>query len=240
MTEQYQAQANQLGKAQKRKAQAIAMVVAAAQKWEAIVKERTPPASLPDGINLSENAYQLTVDTPKFRNAIQKAVNAQIHAGGVTILNGPDIPSPDPNADPNSLLASFYNYPTLKSPAVIFDLGTITVQGTYKQIADNVRSWARMPHYLAVADGLRLSGTSPQLVGTYQLSIVGFIRGGVVASPLEASAPASNTSPYSGGGPGGGMGGPGGPGGMGGRFGGPSGPGGGPPPGAMRQGGGGK
>jgi len=218
MTDQYIAQGNLLDKSKKRKAQAIAMVQSAAQKWQSVVVDRTPPKGLPNGIDLSEDPVHLTVDTPKFRNAIQSAVNTQIHAGGVTILNGPDIPSPDPNANPNSLLASFYNYPTLAAPAVIFDLGTVTVQGTYKQIFDNVRAWARMPHYLAVADGLRISGTSPQLVGTYQLSIVGFIRGSSVASALaQASGGAANTSPFGGGG---GFGGP--PPGMGG-----------PPPGIM-------
>jgi hypothetical protein len=73
-------------------------------------------------------------------------------------------------------LASFYNYPAVAYPVVVKDLGVITVQGTIEQINENVRGWRRMPHYLAVADGLRITGTAPTLTGTYSLSIVGYIR----------------------------------------------------------------
>jgi len=226
--QQLKDEAGKQGKATTRKKLATTKVIQTATEWSAFIKEKMPPSSLPTGIDLSVKPYQLTVDTPKFRDSIQRAVNNQLHAGGVKILSGPYVPGPDPNASANSLLASFYNYPAIPFPVVIFDLGTVTVQGTYKQIFDNMRAWSRMPHYLAVADSLRLDGTSPVLTGTYNLTIVGFINGAVIAPPVPEAAMASNTSPFGGGGgnpfgPGGPPGMPPGVGGPGGRFGGPPG-----------------
>ena len=85
---------------------------------------------------------------------------------------------------------------------------------------DNVRAYKTMPHYLAVADGLRIDGTSPNLTGTYNLTIVGFIRAKKIAPAVNEGAAAAATGGF--GGTGGFPGGPGGPGG----FGGPGGPGG--------------
>lgn len=223
-------EAGKLPQAKKRRDEAIAKVKAAANEWQSYVVDRTPPKGLPEGIDLSVNAYQLTVDVQTFRNSIQKAINAQMRTGGVKVLNGPAIPEIDPNQPANSTLASFFNYPAIAFPVVIFDLGTVTVQGTMKQIFDNMRGWSRMPHYLAVADGLRLDGTSPVLTGTYNLSVVGYIRGHEIA-PSVAEA--------SGGGSGGAMGAmaagmpPGMPPGM---MGGPRGAAGGPPAGAGARG----
>lgn len=218
--EQINTQSALMSKAKKRREEAIADVKAVDVKWKQIVDIYTPPPSLPNGIDLGVNAVQLTVDTPKFRDAIQRAVDNQVKVGGVKVVVGPFIPGPDPNAPANSLLESFYNYPAMPFPVVIFDLGTITVQGTTKQIFDNVRAWSRMPHYLAVADGLRINGTSPNMTGTYNLSIVGFIQANKIAPPWSEGAGSSSASAFGGGFGGGGGGfGPGGPG--------PGGPGGG-------------
>ena len=56
------------------------------------------------------------------------------------------------------------------------------------QIMANVRAYKSMPRYLAVADGLAISGTSPNLTGTYNLSIVGFIRTASSIFPADTSA----------------------------------------------------
>jgi hypothetical protein len=128
------------------------------------------------------------------------------------------------------VLDAFYNYQSFNFPIVIENLGTIRVQGTYDQIIANVRAYKSMPHYLAVTDGLRIDGTSPYLVGTYQLTVVGFIRG----TKIWGAVPEGATTASVGGGraglpPGmggfGGPGGPRGPGGMGGPGGGMGGPG---------------
>jgi hypothetical protein len=157
------------------------MIKAKAAEWNAIAATRTPPASIAaGGITLAQNAFQLSEDTRKYRNSVQRAVNAQLRKGGVKVVNGPLIPIPDPNAPANSLLLSFYNYPSAGFPVVIFDLGTVTVQGNYDEIMSHVRAYKNMPRYLAVTDGLRIDGTSPNLTATYNLSIVGYIRSNVV------------------------------------------------------------
>lgn len=169
--------------AQRRVEEAKAMVEEKGSQWKATVATRTPPSSVnAGGINLAVNAWQLTVDSQRFRNSIQRAVNRQVRAGGVTVQQGPEIPSPDLSA--TTIVANYYNYPALNFPVVMFDLGAVVVRGTYSQITENVRAWSRMPNYLAVADGLTIQGTSPNLVGTYNLSIVGFIRGPVIHVPV--------------------------------------------------------
>jgi hypothetical protein len=203
LAEQLQNEINKRPMAQKRVDDAKAMVEERAAKWRETVASRTPSTSLASGgIDLSVNAWQLTVDAPKFRNSIQRAVNAQVKRGGVRVISGPEVPDPEESA--SSVLASYFNYPAIKFPVVIFDLGTVTVQGTYEQILTNVRSWTNMPKYLAVADGLQLSGTAPTLTGTYNLTIVGYIRGTEIFPPVPEGA--AGAAPGGGGGapPGGG------------------------------------
>lgn len=161
---------------------AAAQVKAIGQQWRRITLTKTPPTDVErGGIDLGVNAYQLTVDSKRFRDSIQRAVNAQVKRGGVTVVAGPLVPEPEDNAA--TILQTFYNVPVLPFPVVIFDLGAVTVQGTYSQIMANVRSWPTMPNYLAVADGLSITGTSPRLTGTYNVTIVGFIRGNALGAP---------------------------------------------------------
>lgn len=171
------------------------MVDEQTRHWKDIVATRTPPLGVNSGgIDVGVNAWQLTVDSVKFRDSIQRAVNAQVHAGGVKLVsNGPLVPRPSQNG--GDILATFYNYPAIPFPVVMFDFGAITVQGTYRQICDNVRAYTHMPHYLAVTDGLNIQGTGPILQGTYQLSIVGFIRGNSVFPPVDGASLASATAP---------------------------------------------
>lgn len=209
-------EANKKPLTQRRVQKAMRDVQAATDKWNGYVATRTPEADVNrGGISLAVNPYQLTVDTLKFRNSVQRAVNAQVKKGGVKVVgSGPYVRSvSSTDASGSEILADYYNYPGIKFPVVIFDLGQVTVQGTYAQIMANVRSYKSMPHYLAVADGLAITGTSPNLTGTYSLSIVGFIRGkDIFASPTTAgAAPAGGTaSPFgpSFGGPGGSSGAP--------------------------------
>jgi hypothetical protein len=200
--DQLQAVVNQRSQAQRRVDDAKRLVEIEAAKWRAVVATRTPGMSRAErGIDLGVNPYQLAVDTQGFRNDIQRAINAQIKAGGVKVINAPFVPGPDVNAPVNELLRSFYNFPPYAFPVLIFDLGQVTVEGSYEQIKANVNSYSKMPRYLAVADGLRLDGTGGRLTGTYNLSVVGFIRGKKISGPVPDSA---------GGAPAGGFGAPGG------------------------------
>ncbi len=222
-------EAGKMNQAKKRVATAEKMVDAKGQIWSQIVATRTPPTSGPGSIDLSVDRWRLSTLTPKFRDSIQIAVNNQVKKGGVKVVSSPYVQGPDANLPVNEILPTFYNYPALKFPVVLFDFGTVTVQGTYKQILDNVRAYKYMPHYLAITSGLRIDGTSPNLTGTYSLSIVGFIRTKNISPDVsEAAAPSGGAGGFGGGfgGPGGrgpGGRGPGGPGGLGGPGGPPGG-----------------
>jgi hypothetical protein len=177
------AQADLMPRAQQRVETAIKMVNEKAAEWQRVVARRTPPGNVAQGgINLAINRWQLVVDARKFRNNIQRAVNRQLRKGGVLVINGPQVPFPGESA--STIMEGYFNYPAIAFPVCMFDLGTVTIQGTFDQIATNVQSWSYMPNYLAVVDGLRITGTSPNLTATYTLSLVAYIRGTEVAPPV--------------------------------------------------------
>lgn len=206
--EQLEAEANKMSAAKQRVDNAIEDVNKMATDWQAIVIRKTPPASVEaGGINLAVNRYQLTVDSLKFRNNVQRAVNAQIRRGGVEVINGPLIPQPTDSAA--EIVETYYQYPARGFPVCIFEVGTITVRGTWAQISNHVRSWSSMPGYLAVADGLNITGTSPVLTANYNLVIVAYIRGDKIAPPVTGGGAPAPGGGGGGGGtaPGGGFGG---------------------------------
>ncbi|MEJ5169497.1 MAG: hypothetical protein WHU10_00775 [Fimbriimonadales bacterium] len=189
----------QAKRAEERVKEALRLREERTQQWSRIVAAHTPPASVAaGGIDISVNPWQLAIDARKFRNSVQAAVNRQLKKGGVKVINGPLVPFPE--AHSTGLLASYFNFPAIPFPVVIFDLGTVTVQGTYEQICANVRAWRNMPGYLAVVDGLAFTGTTPVLTGTYQLTLVGYIRGQKLFGSVNESGGATTT--------GGGFGGP--------------------------------
>src|ERR1044072_239518 len=171
-----EAEANKQNRADQRVQTAMKMVDEAATSFNQITASKTPAPSLAGGgIDLNRNVYQLVVDARKFRNSAQRAFNAQVRKGGVKIVSAPEIPQPSDSE--TDILTIYFNYPTtLPFPVVVWELGQVTVTGNYAQIMRNVREWRNMPHYLAVADGLAISGTSPNLTGTYNVTLVGFIK----------------------------------------------------------------
>jgi len=194
-------EANKMPQAKQGVAMAEQMVREREAAWNAVVATRTLPATLASGgINLNQNAWQLVIDARKYRNNAQRAVNSQLKRGGVTVVNGPAVPFPDESAP--TILANYFNYPAVPFPVVIFDLGTVTVRGNYSQIADHIRAWSTMPRYLAVTDGLQITGTSPQLTATYNLSVVGYIEVAGLYPPVPEGGGAASNSPGGPGGPG--------------------------------------
>jgi len=170
------AQADLMPKAEERVVEADRLLRESNAKWQSIVARKTPPGNLVQGgIDLSVNPWQLTVDAPKFRNSIQTAIDRQMKKGGVKVISGGSM-VPLPPEEASSVMSGFFNYPAIAFPVVIVDVGQVTVQGTYEQICNNIRSWSNMPNYLAVADGLQFEGTSPLLTGTYNLVVVAYVR----------------------------------------------------------------
>lgn len=195
--QQLEAEGNKMPRAKQRVENAKEQVQEISDNWQQTVARRTPPASVAaGGINVSVNPYQLTVDSRTFRDNMQRAVNRQLKVGGVTVLNGAEVPFP--TEDPETIMSSYYNYPNVKYPVAIFDLGQVTVRGSFSQIANNVRGWSSMPHYLAVADGLQINGLSPNLTATYNVTLVAFVRGKKIAPPIAqavAEAATQNGAP---------------------------------------------
>jgi hypothetical protein len=199
---QLQTEAKKLPQAAVRRQHAADLVNDTVRKWQAVVATRTVPGSIAaGGINMAVNAWQMTIDVRLFRNSIQRAVNKQVKAGGIKVINAPLIPFPGTEAA--GIVSEYFNYPAIPFPVVIFDLGQITVQGTYPQIKANMAAWSHMPNYLAVADGLALTGTAPILTATYNVTIVGYIHGTVVYPTVREAAAPSGTAPAAGGGGGG-------------------------------------
>ncbi|MBI1331965.1 MAG: hypothetical protein GC165_03705 [Armatimonadetes bacterium] len=188
-------EANKLKQAVTKKNKAIQAVKDAEAAWLPTVVSRTPSEQTGSGgINVNVNPYQLLLDTKKFRNDVQRAVNKQLIYGGVKVIAGPRVPGVDDNDAPNQVMASYYNYPAIPFPVVIYDLGQVQIQGTYEQIMKNVRAWAGFPHYLAVTHNLQINGTAPLLSATYDLSVVGYIRYDGIFGPVPDLGGASSSS----------------------------------------------
>lgn len=217
-TEEYvqklNAEGAKLGAAKQRVENAKLRVEEITERWRQV-----SDAKIRNGfINLNQDPLSLTVNVQRYRDKVQSAVNRQMKVGGVTVVNGPSVPPP--SNDPTTLLTSYFNVNRLPFPVVIFELGSVTVRGTFDQIARNMQGWTNMPDYFAVADGLTITGTSPELTATYNVVIVGFLPGqvtGPLAAPVVTGAagsagggggtgggPGANTPTGMGGGPGGG------------------------------------
>ncbi len=195
-------EAEKMPRARQRVALATKMVNDIAGQWQQVVAAKTPLIGVRNGgIDLAVNRWQLTKDARDYRNNVQRAINRQLHVGGVKVITGPEVPMPSDSAQ--SVLEGYFNYPAISFPVAIFNLGTVTVRGTFDQISNHVKAWSFMPHYLAVADGLRLTGTSPNLTGTYNLSVVAFIRGDKIYPPVPEGTAAAGAGggPTGGGGP---------------------------------------
>lgn len=197
-TQKLTTEANKLPRAQAKLKKAQEDVQKKAQEWQAVVAQKTPPESLAGGgIDLSVNPYQLTVDARKFRDSVQRAVNTQVRKGGITVVSAPEVPTP--TDDPGTILADFFNYPAARFPVCVFELGQITVRGSYSQISNHISGWSAMPDYLAVASGLTLTGTSPELTASYNLVVVAFLKGEQMSVPVPSGAAPGGTTAFAGG-----------------------------------------
>ena len=189
-----QTEADKQKRAEQRLAEAQADVAAKDKEWQNVVAVKTPPASVAaGGVNVAVNPYQLTVDSRKFRDSIQRDVNFQVKRGGVNVISGPEVSYP--SEDPSAIMAGYYNYPAVSYPVCVFELGQVEVEGTYGQISQNIRSWSSMPNYMAVASGLAITGTAPKLRATYNVVLVAYIRGDKIPPALPGGAPGATTAP---------------------------------------------
>jgi len=178
---QLELQRMRLPAAKKRIKKTLDEIKTTSDKWESIIKLKTPPLSLIDGgIDLSVNRWQLTVNARKFRDNAQELINNHMKSRNIKVISGPLIPTPTSEA--SKIVEDYFNYPAIPFPVVIFDLGEISVQGNTEQIESHIKSWNNLPRFMALTHNLKLSGTSPKILATYDLSIIGYIRGNEISS----------------------------------------------------------
>jgi Tfp pilus assembly protein PilO len=115
-----------------------------------------------------------------------------------------NIQLPAPPEDPNAV----------NQPLFVYNLGQVSVQGTFENILRHVERWNRF-NRLVLVDGLSLSGNSPSLVGQYNLTCYVFTQGDTPGPAIPQAGAGGRPGGLGGGRPGG-MGGPPGGGGYGG------------------------
>jgi hypothetical protein len=131
--------------------------------WKQVTTWRTPAAGT---FNMTPNRWQLVVNARRWHSKAEADLNRWVRRNGVTMVTPPRLLVPYPTDQPNDLVQYYFNYPALPFPVAIWDLGTITVQGTWEQIMQNVRSWSTIPGYIASVRGLSITGTGSRLQGT--------------------------------------------------------------------------
>ncbi|MCH8274882.1 MAG: hypothetical protein IH851_08830 [Armatimonadetes bacterium] len=157
---------------------AYEMVQAAEVQWKEIAEKRTPSVGR---FNLSGNRWQATVEARRWHGEVERDLKRWIAGSGVTLTGpvedgqlGPFVPYP--TELPNELVEFYFNFPALEFPVAIWDLGTLTVEGTWEQITNHVRSWSDIPGYVASVRGLAITGTGRRLEATYGLVVIAYIN----------------------------------------------------------------
>ena len=201
--DQLETEANKLSASKKKLVESFKLREELDTQWQSVVVRKTPPDRRDrGGINLGVNRYQLVNDVLNFRNKIQLAVNRQVRIGGVKVINGPNVPAFSDN--PATIIEADLGYQTYGYPVKIYDFGRVTVQGTASQIRANVEAWSRIPNFIAVTDGLTIEGTAPVLTGTYNVSMIMYLRYSNLFPTVPAgvgSAAAPGAAGAAGGGP---------------------------------------
>lgn len=175
--------------AQERVRTALEKVSEAEQEWKLIADTRTPSMGR---MNLMTHRWQSTVDVRKWHSQVEADLRSWIQKSGVRILQpvqnaevGPFVPYPTDL--PNELVEFYFHYPAIPFPVCVWDLGTITVEGTYDQITNHVRSWTKIPGYVAMVRGLGITGTGSRLRGSYNLVVVAYVNTEYVFGGAEQS-----------------------------------------------------
>jgi hypothetical protein len=142
------------------------------REWARYIARKSPPKST---INLDQDRWRLTTQFRTFRTKLSDDLASFMRKSGVEVLAPPTVP--DFGDNPNKLVTDYFHYGTLKFPCAVLSCGTVSVRGTFERILRHVERWNDLPNYIALADGLTLQGTSPNLIGTYNLLVIVYPRG---------------------------------------------------------------
>jgi len=178
----------QAGLAQRQKeakaklADAKKQVQVAEAKWARYDRRLMPDINLSLGSILASKQLwheQLFVLGNKLNHFLDADHNVQISQSGIAL--------PAPSTDPSAV----------NQKAFVFPLGTISVVGTFENVLRNVERWNGFDR-LVLTDGLTLTGTSPQLQGTYSITTFLFTHG-EGAKTASASTTTAPVTPPAGG-----------------------------------------
>lgn len=190
-------------KAQERVLDALETVQRAEIEWKQVADTKTPSAGR---MSLITQRWQTVVNARRWHATVEQDLRRWIARNGVRVIAPPGGPFvPYPTSQPNDLIAYYFNYPALPFPVAIWDLGQVTVQGTYTQVINNVRSWNKIPGYIASVRGVSLEGTGNTIRATYGLTVLAYVNtpwvfagpaeGGGVPDISQAAAPAGAGTP---------------------------------------------
>lgn len=124
---------------------------------------------------------QIKVLQPKVQNFLLADKTVQVVSSSLKVAAPP--------SDPNSIARK----------AFVFDLGSVTVVGSFNDVLNNAERWNKFDRLMLV-DGLSLQGNSPKLAGTYTLRCIELTHG---EKPAETIPQASGNQGGFGVGPGG-------------------------------------
>lgn len=87
---------------------------------------------------------------------------------------------PPPPNDPNALPALVW----------VYSLGAVQVRASsFEGLLNHVRKWNDIPNLVVLVDGLTIAGMSPELVGSYTLTVFVYPRNGDKPGPNVPSSP---------------------------------------------------
>ena len=153
--------------------QALSMVRDAETSWKLIAQRRTPSSGQ---MNLVPHRWQNVVNARRWHGRVEADLRKWMSQSSVRLVDPPLLMIPFPTDQPNQLVQYYFNYPAFPFPIGIWDLGTVTVEGTYDQITNHVRNWSNIPNYIASVRGLSLQGTGNRLRGTYGLTLIAYVN----------------------------------------------------------------
>lgn len=158
--EKASAVASERPKLEKQLAEAKQKFIEMTAKLDVLMKEKMPPISFDDRIAgmmalWKENTQVLGPMIVRWMNR------------GPLIANG-NVSIPAPPVNPNGITYSLLTY----------NLGSFTVTGDFRSILDHVRDWNNFGRLVRV-DGLTLNGQSPNMTGTYTVTMFIIPYGGV-------------------------------------------------------------
>jgi hypothetical protein len=134
-------------------------------------------------INLSNRAEGMVQLWHEQCETLGPLLERFISRTGVTMVSQ-RIPVPAPPVNPND--------PSLQNEAIVLSLGTIQVQGSFKQVLEHIRKWNNC-NRLVMVGAPTLTGQSPTLQASYNITVFIFPR--EKAGPLIEMAGGAQGAP---------------------------------------------